>query len=34
MDSAIMVIQSLVQKYPDVDSKIFIGLYINMHCIF
>lgn len=25
MDSAIMVIQSLVQKYPDVDSKIFIG---------
>ncbi|XP_071121172.1 ceramide glucosyltransferase-like [Mytilus galloprovincialis] len=25
MDSAIMVVQSLVQKYPDVDSKIFIG---------
>lgn len=25
MDSAIMVVQSLVQKYPEVDSKIFIG---------
>ena len=33
-DSALMVVRSLMEKYPKIDAKLFIGEYLNVNPVF